>query len=94
MAVDESGVGARIFHPRELLRQRRAAMAAKLAACAVLDLGSRTDWCYLLLTISDSFFRADALVLVRFYATTHSLNFTADNGPIVGCVCMVVLSYL
>ena len=87
-------MGSGILHPGELCRQGRAAMAPNLTACAVLDLGSRINRSYLLLTISDSFFRADALVLVRFYATSHSLDFGVDNGPIVGRVCMVVLSYL
>ena len=69
-------------------------MEAKLTACAVLDLGFRIDWSDLLLAIPDSFFRHDALVLVWFYATAHSLDFNSNNGPIVGRVCMVVLSYL
>ena len=94
MVTDESGLGARIFHPGELLNQGGAAMAPSLRACAVLDLGSRINWYYLLLTLLDSFIRADALVLVRFYATAHSLNFNADNDPAVRRVRMVVLSYL
>ena len=94
LAADESRLGARIFHPGELLGRGRAAMAPNFTACTVLDLGSRINRHHLLLTIPDSFFRADALVLVWFYATAHSLNYGPDNGSVVGRVCMVVLSYL
>ena len=94
MVTDESGLGARIFHPGELLDQGRATKAPSLRACAVLDLGSRINWYYLLLTLLDSFIRADALVLVRFHAMAHTVDFTVDNYAVVDCLCVVLLSIM
>ena len=69
-------------------------MAPNINACAASNTDAGITRSYLLLTLSNSQLRANALVLVRFHQTTHSLNFTADNDPAVNRICLAVLPYM
>ena len=92
MDRDAPGLGCGVLHPCELLGCGRTAMAAKDISCATPDSRAGIDWTDVLLAVSDSLVCADALVLVRFHAMAHAVDFAVDNNAVIDRLCVVVLS--
>ena len=69
-------------------------MAFDIVTCANPDQYAGANRANLVLALSDSLLRTNALVLVWFYATAHSVYFVSNNDTAVSRVRVAIFPYL